>query len=221
MPADLNRSNDTPIATLKLMEITPRNWPTFPSPISAAAVTRLYQPAYTWNGGVYGDDVILAKTNVLVDDQGRGDYEPRNQDDKAKFPGAPNSVVPSEAVSGGQVLTSIDNYTLSTDITAPRGYIGPRDPYSKPVPAAPTITSLSPNTAVAGTASPLSVTVTGTNFTQWTALIVGNIQTPYIQYFSPTKIVLLMDPARSTPGVITVVAWDHSVSSAASNFTYT
>jgi len=211
MTADLNRSNDTPIATLKLMEITPRDWPTNPSPISAAAVTRLYQPVYTWNGGVYGDDQILAKTNVLVDDQGRGDYEPRNQDDKAKLPGtAPPNLIAGEP-----------DFTIVTDITAPRGYIGPRDPYSKAVPAAPTITSLAPNTAVAGAPSPLSVVVTGTGFTQWTVLIVGNIQTPYVQYVSPTKMVLLMDPARSTPGVITVVAWDHSVSSAASNFTYT
>ena len=211
MPADLNRSNDTPIATLKLMEITPRNWHRFPSPIGAPAVTRAYQPVYTWNGGVYGDDQILAKTNVLVDDQGRGDYTPRNQDDKAKLPGA----------SPPNLIASEPDFTIVTDITAPRGYIGPRDPYSKAVPAAPTISSLAPNTAVAGSPSPLSVVVTGTGFTQFTALIVGNIQTPYVQYFSPTKLVLLMDPARSTPGIVTVVAWDHSVSSAASNFTYT
>ena len=211
MPADLNRSNDTPITTLKLMEITPKNWHRFPSPIGAPAVTRLYQPVYTWNGGVYGDDQILAKTNVLVDDQGRGDYTPRNQDDKAKLPGA----------SPPNLIASEPDFTIVTDITAPRGYIGPRDPYSKAVPAAPTISSLAPNTIAAGTPSPLSVTVTGTGFTQWTVLIVGNIQTPYVQYFSPTKLVLLMDPARSTPGIVTVVAWDHSVSSAASNFTYT
>jgi hypothetical protein len=203
------------------MEIAPKNWHRFPSPIGAPAVARAYQPVYTWNGGVYGDDVILAKTNVLVDDQGHGDYEPRNQDDKAKFPGAPNSVVPSESVASGQALTAIADYTLAVDITAPRGYIGPKDPYSKPLPAAPTIASLAPNTAVAGAPSPLSVVVTGTGFTQWTTLIVGNIQTPYVQYVSPTKMVLLMDPARSTPGIVTVVAWDHSVASAASNFTYT
>ena len=211
MPADLNRSNDTPIATLKLMEIPVKNWHIFPGPISAAAVARLYQPVYTWNGGVYGDDQILAKTNVLVDDQGRGDYTPRNQDDKAKLPGtAPPNLIAGEP-----------DFTIVTDITVPRGYIGPKDPYSKPAPAAPTISSLAPNTIAAGTPSPLSVVVTGTNFTPYTVLIVGNIQTPYVQYFSPTKLVLLMDPARSTPGVVTVVAWDHSVSSTANNFTYT
>jgi hypothetical protein len=211
MPADLNRTNDAPLSTLKLMEITPRNWHRFPSAIPAANVARAYQPVYTWNGGVYGDDQILAKTNVLVDDQGRGDYTPRNQDDKAKLPGA----------SPPNLIAGEPDFTIVTDITAPRGYIGPSDPYSKTLPAAPVISSLAPNTAVAGAPSPLSVVVTGTGFTQWTVLIVGNIQTPYVQYVSPTKLVLLMDPARSTPGVITVVAWDHSVSSAASNFTYT
>jgi hypothetical protein len=194
---------------------------TLPAPITAAMVRKAYVPVYTWNGGVYGDDQVLAKSNVLVDDRGIGDYPARNQDDKAKLPGVPYSVVPVESTTSGQALTNIVDYTIVTDITAPRGYIGPRDPYSKAMPAAPTITSLTPNTAVAGSPSPLSVVVTGTNFTQWTFLIVGNMQTPYIQVISPTKIVLLMDPARSTSGVITVVAVDHSVTSAPVNFTYT
>jgi len=183
----------------------------YPSPISAAMTRRAYVPVFTYNGGVYGDDQILAKTNVLVDDRGIGDYTPRNQDDKAKLPGT----------SPPNVIAGEPDFTIVTDITAPRGYIGPRDSYAKTSPAAPTISSLSPNTAVAGGPSPLMVTVTGTGFTQWTALIVGNIQTPYIQYASPTKIVLGMDPARSVAGVVTVVAWDHSVSSSAANFTYT
>jgi hypothetical protein len=207
---DLNRAQDTAVATLKVADIVPRDWHRFPAPITAAATTPSYVPVYTWNGGVYGDDQILAKTNVLVDDRGIGDYEPRNQDDKAKLPGAsPPNAIPSEP-----------DFTIVTDITAPRGYIGPRDPYSKAVPAAPVVSSLAPNTAVAGSPSPLSVIVTGTGFTPFTILIVGNIQTPYVQYFSPTKLVLLMDPARSVAGVITVFAVDHSVQSAPVNFTY-
>ena len=142
-------------------------------------MTPAYVPVYTWNGGVYGDDQILAKTNVLVDDHGIGDYTPRNQDDKAIALGIP----------------------IVTDITSPRGTVSPREPYphaGSPAEPAPTIASLNPNTAVAGDPSPLSVVVTGTNFTPYTVLIVGNIQTPYVQYASPTKMVLLMDPARST-----------------------
>jgi hypothetical protein len=170
-------------------------------PISAADVKPAYVPVFTWNGGVYGDDQILAKTNVLVDDRGVGDYTPRNQDDKADALGM----------------------EIVTDITRPRGTLDPSEPYpvaGAPAEPAPTISSLAPNSAAAGGPSPLAVVVTGTNFTQWTTLIVGNIQTPYIQFVSPTKIVLLMDPARSVAGVVTVIAVDHSVQSAPVNFTY-
>lgn len=183
----------------------------YPAPITAAMVKPAYVPVFTYNGGVYGDDVYLSKTNVLVDDRGIGDYTPRNQDDKAKLPGP----VPPNAVAGEP------DFVLATDVTAPRGWIGPRDPYSKAMPAAPTITSLTPNTAVAGSPGPLSVVVTGTNFTQWTKLQIGGAEALDVQYASPTKMVVLMHPEVSVPGVITVVAWDHSVSSAASNFTYT
>jgi hypothetical protein len=196
----LNRAQDTPVGTFKLAEITPKDWHKYPPPIAPSE--KVYQPVYTWNGGVYGDDQILAKSNVLVDDRGIGDYTPRNQDDKAIALGIP----------------------IVTDVTSPRGTVSPREPYphaGSPAEPAPTISSLTPNTAVAGDPSPLSVVVTGTNFTPYTVLIVGNVQTPYVQYASPTKMVLLMDPARSTPGIITVQAWDHSVGSAPVDFTYT
>jgi len=188
------------------VEITPKNWHRYPPAVVKADLIPAYVPQNTWNGGVYGDDQILAKTNVKVDTIGPngpvGDYTPRNQDDKAIMTGN----------------------TIAVDVTRPRGSISPGEGYpvtGTPAKPAPTISSLSPNTAVAGGPSPLAVTVTGTNFTQWTKLIVGNIDTPYVQYFSPTKLVLLMDPARSVAGTITVIAWDHSVSSAASNFVYT
>ena len=168
-------------------------------PISAAMTRREYVPAYTWNGGVYGDDQVLAKSNVLVDDRGVGDYTPRNQDDKA--------------IATGN--------TIAVDVTAPRGYIGPKDPYSKPAPLAPVITSLAPNTVAAGSPSPLAVVVTGTGFTQWTFLLTGNVQTPYAKYVSPTKMTLLLDPQRSVVGTIEVKAVDHSVVSSPATFTFT
>ena len=105
-----------------------------------------------------------------------GDYGPSNLTEKMAWPGAPNSVVPSEATSGGQVVTAIADYTQSTDITAPRGYIGPADPYSKPAPAAPTITSLTPNTGVSGAGKPpIWTTIAGTGFTQWTTVETGGV----------------------------------------------
>jgi IPT/TIG domain len=174
----------------------------YPLPISKAMTDRAYLPVYTWNGGVFGDDVYLAKTNVLVDDQGRGDYPWRNQDDKRIALGA----------------------TFAVDVARPRGAIDPNEPYpdiSSPAEPAPTITSLSPNTAVAGSPGPLAVVITGTNFTQWSKVVAGGAEVLSAKYVSPTKMTILMNPQVSVPGVITVFVWDHNVASATSNFTYT
>jgi hypothetical protein len=222
MPADLNRAQDTAIATLKLMEIAPVNWHRFPSPISKAMTDDIYLPVYTWNGGIVGDETV-AETNVLVDDRAIGDYGPRNLTEKMAWPGAPNSVVPSEATSSGQAVTAIVDYTQSTDITVPRGWLEPDDPYAAP-PASPagdpTITSLAPNTGVSGAGkAPTWVTITGTRFTQWSTVETGGVLTPYYKYVSPTRIDMLQDP-RSTPGTVVVKVIDHGVKSAGSNFTF-
>jgi hypothetical protein len=222
MPADLNRAQDTPVTTLKLMEIPVKNWHRFPSPISKAMTDEIYVPVYTWNGGVQGDETV-AETNVLIDDFAVGDYGPRNLTEKMAWPGAPNSVVPSEDITDGQPVTAIVDYTLSTDITRPRGWLEPDDPYVAPPGAGanPTITSLTPNTGVSGAgATPTWVKITGTNFTQWSTVETGGVVTPYIKYVSPTRIDMLQDP-RSTPGTVTVAVIDHGVRSATSNFTFT
>jgi IPT/TIG domain len=186
----------------------------YPLPITKAMTDRAYLPVYTWNGGVFGDDVYLAKTNTLVDDQGRGDYTPRNQDDKAKLPGA----------SPPNVIAGEPDFVMAVDVARPRGAIDPSEPYpdiSSPAEPAPTITSLSPNTAVAGSPGPLAVIITGTNFTQWSKVVAGGAEVLSAKYVSPTKMTILMNPQVSVPGVITVYVWDHNVASATSNFTYT
>jgi hypothetical protein len=192
----------------------------YPLPITAAMTRKAYVPVFTYNGGFYGDDVALAESNVLVDDRGIGDYGPRQQTEKSTWPGAPNSVVPSESITSGQAITSIADYTFATDITAPRGFIAPRDPYSKTIPAAPTITSLAPNTIAAG-GPDIVVTINGTGFTQWTAILNGGVQNVTAYYISATKMAMMFEVSSSVPGVVAVVAVDHSVASAASNFTFT
>jgi hypothetical protein len=219
--ADLNRSNDTAISTLKLSDIPVKNWHRFPTPISKAMTDDVYIPVYTWNGGVVGNEMV-AETNVLVDDNALGDYGPRNRTEYMAWPGAPNSVVPSEATASGQALTTIADYTQSTDITVPRGWIEPDDPYRAPPVSPtndPTITSLTPSTAVSGV-TPIWVKITGTNFTVWSTVQTGMTPTPYYRYISPTRIDMLQDP-RSTPGVVTVTVTDHGITSAPSNFTFT
>lgn len=183
-------------------------------PITASDVTREYQPVYTWNGGVPGDDQILAKTNVLVDDQGRGDYEPRNQDDKAKLPGAsPPNAVANEP-----------DFTIVVDVTRPRGSIDPGEPYpvaGDPAEPAPTLTSLAPNTIATTAPGPVAVVLTGTNFTQWSKVLFNGIDMPNVTPVSATKLVVLIYPSKYTAGAKPVSVWDHSVGTAPLNFTFT
>jgi hypothetical protein len=115
--------------------------------------------------------------------------------------------------------------TFARDITEPRGWISPSEPYN-PAPVSPTddatITSLAPNTTVAGAGlPPVWVTITGTKFTQYSTVETGGLYTPYHRYISPTKMAVLMDPARSVPGIVVVKVIDHGVKSNGSNFTFT
>jgi hypothetical protein len=180
----------------------------FPLPITKAMTDRAYLPVYTWNGGVFGDDVYLAKTNVLVDERNIGDYTPRNQDDKRIANVAAGNI-------GG---------AFAIDVARPRGAIDPAEPYpdvSSPAEPAPTISSLAPNTAVAGGPSPLAVVITGTNFTPWSKVVAGGAEVLKVVYSSPTKMTALFYPAVSVPGAISVFVWDHNVASPNSTFTYT
>ena len=50
---DLNRAGETPIATLKLNEITPINWRRYPARVmTPAMLLPAYVPSITYNGGV-------------------------------------------------------------------------------------------------------------------------------------------------------------------------
>lgn len=195
------------------------------APISAAMVTRAYNPVYTWNGGVGGDETV-AETNVLVDDQGKGDYAPRNQAEYAALPGnAPTAIHPGSAVQAplppGQALDP--DFTFATIVNSPRGWIDPNEAYG-PAPVSPTddptITSLTPNTAVSGGLNPVWVVIAGTKFTPYSTVETGGVNTPYSRYISPTRIDMLQDP-RSTAGTVVVKVIDHGVKSAGANFTFT
>lgn len=193
MPQNVNRIQDAAVANVN--EIVPTNWHRFPAPVGS--MTPEYVRTVTFVGGAYGDDVDTA-TAASTDA-----YTPKTQAEKASM------MVPAGS--------------LAEDITRPRGWVEPDDPYSaKPgVGANPTITSLAPNTAVAGSPSPLAVVVTGTNFTPWSTLETGGVVSPYVRYESPTKMTILMDPKRSSAGIVVVKVIDHGVKSAGTNFTYT
>jgi hypothetical protein len=199
---DLNRAGDTPVTTLKVMEVTPLNWHRFPA--GATAPTPVWVRTQSAIGGVIGDDTDTATATLLTDQiAGNGpnsavDYAPRTQAAKATAMG----------------LTS------TVDIARPRGYLEPDDPYATAAPAAPVITSLSPNTAVAVTGPDLVVTITGTGFTPWSTVLSGNFPIP-VRYLSATKMEIIQKPRSSVAGIVQVVVIDHGVKSVASNFTFT
>lgn len=182
----------------------------YPQPITAAMVLPKYVPAFTWNGGTFGDET-QSETNVVIDDRGIGDYAPRNLTEELvnHKPGDPD-------------------FVPAPDITQPRGWIAPGQPITaKPVSPTddPTVTSLTPNTAPSGGANPpVWVVITGTKFTPYSQVETGGVITPYVRYGSATKMHVLMDAPRSTAGVISVRVIDHGVKSATSansNFTFT
>jgi hypothetical protein len=173
---------------------------TYPLPITNAmlapanenaAKPRLLPADYV--GGAFGDDIDTASAAVAVA-QASGaaptaDYGPRTQADKAAQLGT----------------------TLAEDVTRPRGSIGPRDPYpvaSDPAPAAPVVTTLTPDTAPT-TSLPLTVTITGTGFTVWSTVYTGGMPTPEAEavYVSPTQMRVPIWAAQ--PGTVSVAVKDH------------
>lgn len=182
---DLNRSNDTPIATLMLASITPRDWPTLPAVEPSTA--RIDVPTVTYIGGATGDDVTAATANATLPD-----FTPRTEAAKAAAMGVP----------------------LAVDVAKPRGWIGPKDPYSAPPTV--TLTGISPSTAVHGTAA-IPVTCTGTNFTPYSVVQVDGVNVPTV-YVSPTSLTATVTP-KATAGAQAVTVLTYGISTAAQTFT--
>lgn len=212
--ADLNRAGDTPIATLKLAEITPKDWPTLPAAVgdltlaNANASKPRYNSMADWAEGNVGDDVTFNTACVALANASGGapaaQYVPRTQSEKSTMLGGQNP--------------------LAVDVSRARGAIAPQQPYpvagDTPV-AAPVITSLTPNTAVAGPGGlGLIVDIIGTGFTPWSTVTSGNYPIP-IKYISPTQLRIAQFPQNSVPGVVAVQVWDHNVGSNVSDFTFT
>jgi hypothetical protein len=216
---DLNRAGDTTgdgltaiakPATNKIADITPKNWRRFPLPTASMADANpndnrpRYNSMTDWTGGVIGDDIDIATATVALarNDGGANepDYAPRHQAAKATLTGN----------------------TLAVDISRARGWIAPNQPYqgNATAPAAPTITSLAPNTAVAGVGPPLVVDITGTGFTPYSTVLSGNYPIPSA-YVSPTVLRISQWPRNSVAGTVQVVVIDHDVNSAPSNFVFT
>jgi len=185
---NLNRSQDPQVSTFKLASITPRDWPTLPAPITAAMVLPIWVRTITYFGGVQGDDVTKATANATFD------YTPRNQGAKAQTMGL----------------------SLAVDVAKARGWIGPQDPYAAP--PASTLSGLSPNTAVHGTAA-IPVTCTGTGFTPYSVVRVDGVIVP-TTYVSATSLTATVTP-KATAGTQAVTVLTNGVATAPQTFTAT
>ncbi len=189
-----------PVNPKSLMEITPKNWHRYPVPPPTGTLIPAFVRTITYYGGAFGDDQAVSTANSTID------FTPRTQVAKAAAP----NMTPGTAIG--------------TVVTRARGYIAPKDPYpiaSTPAQVAPTITSLSPNTAVTGVGkATVAVTITGTGFTQWSTVTSGNYPIP-VRYLTPTTLEIIQKPSDSVPGTVAVVVIDHGVSSAPSNFVFT
>jgi hypothetical protein len=162
--ADLNRANDTPIATLKLAEITPKNWRKFPPRASSTDPINVPSVSYSWPyNGISGDDVNVATANAT------GPYEPKNQGNKANMLGAQNR--------------------LAVDITTPRGWIDPAEPYGPP--ATPTLASINPTSRVVAPTTDIVMTLTGTNFMPSSQITIGG-NPERTTYVSPTQLTTII-----------------------------
>jgi hypothetical protein len=208
------RANDPVIATAKIAEIVPKNWHRFPPAVGATAVANgnAAKPRYNtadYTGVAYGDDVTQSKANLAVDRSDGGpdepDYAPRTQAAKATALGT----------------------VLAQDITRPRGWIAPGQPYTAP-PASPagdpTLTSLSPATAVAGAATPqFAIKLIGTNFTPYSQVWMAGVPAPtnIFTYISPTEMRVQMSPKASVPGTATLAVMDHGIFTVNRTFTWT
>lgn len=208
--ANLNRAQDTQVPTNMLSTIVPKDFPTLPLPVASMtdANPNAGKPRYStmadWQGGLRGDDVDVATATTQAIGQNNNpvaNYTPRNQAQKAAM------MVPP--------------VTLAVDVARARGWIAPGQSYIPgTIPAAPVITSLSPNTAVAGSGAALVVDIVGTGFTVWSTVLSGNYPIPS-EFISPTLIRIMQFPKNSVAGTVQVVVIDHDVNSAPSDFVFT
>ena len=87
---------------------------------------------------------------------------------------------------------------------------------------APTLTSISPTTAVSVTGADLTVTGTGTNFDRATFLTAGGATLSNTQYVSATSLTVVIKPSlQPGPGVVQVTAKNPAGESVQRAFTFT
>jgi len=213
-PQPLFRAQD--VGTTTVLKVTqPRNWKVHANKVnfggrSNAAEAKPRYNAADYTGNAYGDGVTQAKSNIAV----------------ARSDGSAPETLPPIPRTQADKATALGT-ALAVDIGRRAGGIAPNQPYpdkSSAAATAPVLTSLSPNTAVAGAATPqFGIKLIGTGFTPWSEVWMAGVPAPtniYV-YISPTEIRCQMSPAASFAGAITLQVVDHGVASVTRTFTWT
>jgi hypothetical protein len=168
-----------------------------------------YGTAGDWAVGVIGFDpgrpdkptnTSFAKATVALASASGGaaaaDYTPRDQNAK---------LLPAAAPIPAQLPGS--------DVLRPAGTIGPLAPYPKtgdtPA-AAPVVSSLAPTTAAQSTL-PMTVTITGTGFTQRSQVYTGGSMVPDTTAVFVNATTMRVPIWAAAPGTVSVAVMDHSV----------
>lgn len=211
-PQPLFRAQDVGTTTV-LGPKVPKNWRVKTAPYAASTLANenAAKPRYNsadYSGNAYGDDVLQAKANIAV----------------ARQDGQVAEVIPATPRTQGEKATALGT-VLVQDVGRRRGWIAPSQPYAAPpgAPENPTISSISPTTAVAGAATPQFVMkIIGTKFTPYTTVILAGLPAPVFTYVSPTEMRVQMSPASSVAGTTTVGVVDHGVAATpGATFTWT
>jgi hypothetical protein len=208
-PQPLFRAQDVGTSTV-LGPIVPKNWRTKTNKFGnqTLANANAKKPEYKQSdyiGGVKGDEPNSTANVAVARQDGAAnepDYAPRKQNQKA-------TILGTIAVS---------------DVGRNPGWIAPNEPYKAPPGAGAnvTITGLTPNTAVAGAATPQFVMkITGTNFTPYSTVLLAGNKAPQFTYISATEMRVQMSPGSSVAGTTSVEVVDHGYKSPASTFTWT
>lgn len=99
-------------------------------------------------------------------------------------------------VGAGRIVVPNTGYSDDGDAYTLKGV-------TRPPPGKPTITSLTPNTAV-HTAQPLTVKITGTNFARTDRVSIGGA-TPPTQFHSDKELAVDLDPRQWSAGALNVL----------------
>jgi len=213
-PQPLFRAQDVGTTT-NLGPIAPKNWKVHANKVNFGTDSNPNEgkPRYNsadYTGSSTGDDVTQATANIAV---ARGD-------------GGASETLPPIPRTQAAKATALGT-TIVQDVGRNRGWIAPGQPYAAPpaTPAAdPVISTLSPNTAVAGTATPVFfMKITGLRFTPYSQVWLAGKPVPSVSYayVSSTELRVQMSPAASVAGTATVQVVDHGVTSNTVTFTWT